>query len=342
MSYFIGEFNQHRFGCSNDSDIVIKTTSEYTSWISCFGKLSHLCGNLLECQDLISRVEKVDAPQPDNLLGELLDVVERVCDLSTSLLSNTHQALAGINSQEKTTEFLSTKFTPINCDPGCRRRILTDKDRTYMIQQGPFQPRLKSYPRNIKIAESKQFHFSSEWYNSYPHLEYSIYERCCILFCLSGIFIWDGNPKADKVCDAWTVDGVQAWNKMKSRGKGNAGKLSQHFVSSGHKAALNAFLAFQNMSSHLDLLLHKERRKVLIEEEAELQHNREAINSFAPVPIKFRSNMNGAFFVAMATLKDVRACILFSLIANRIAKLEILIAGWLLLNYIHNLCKFAN
>ena len=69
---------------------------------------------------------------------------------------------------------------------------------------------------------------------------------------------------------------------------------------------------------------------------------RKLFNSFAPVPIKFRSNSNGAFFVAMATLKDVRACILFSLIANRIAKLEILIAGWLLLNYIHNLCKFAN
>ena len=47
----------------------------------------------------------------------------------------------------------------------------------------------------------------------------------------------------------------------------------------------------------------------------------------APVPIKFRSNSNGAFFVAMATLKDVRACILFSLIANRIAKLEILMAA---------------
>jgi hypothetical protein len=36
------------------------------------------------------------------------------------------------------------------------------------------------------------------------------------------------------------------------------------------------------------------------------------LNSFAPVPIKFRSNSNRAFFVAMATLKDVRACILFS------------------------------
>ncbi len=70
---------------------------------------------------------------------------------------------------------------------------------------------------------------------------------------------------------------------MKSRGKGNAGKLSQHFASSGHKADLNAFLAFQNKSSHLDLLLDKERRKVLIEEEAESQRNREAINTLLDI-----------------------------------------------------------
>ena len=152
-----------------------------------------------------------------------------------------------------------------------------------MIQQGPFQPRLKSYPRNIKIAESKQCHFSSEWYNSYPHLEYSITKDAAFCFVCQVFSSGIGNPKADEVCDAWTVDGVRAWQKMKSRGKGNAGKLSQHFASSGHKAALNAFLAFQNMSSHLDLLLDKERRKVLIEEEAELQRNREAINTLLDI-----------------------------------------------------------
>ncbi len=225
----------------------------------------------------------MDAPQPENLLGELLDVVERVCHLSTSLLSDTHQALAGINSQQKTTEFASTKFTPIDRDPGCRRRILTDEDRMYMIQQGPFQPKLKSYPRNINIVESKQCHFSSEWYNSFPHVEYSITKDAAFCFVCQVFSSGIGNPKADKARDAWTVDGVRAWHKMKSRGKGNAGKLSQHFASSGHKAALNAFLAFQNKSSHLDLLLDKERRKVLIEEEAELQRNREAINTLLDI-----------------------------------------------------------
>ena len=161
----------------------------------------------------------MDALQPENLLGELLDVVERVCDLSSYLLSDTHQALAGINSQQKKTEFASTKFTPIDHDPGCRRRILTDEDRMYIIQHGPFQPKLKSYPRNINIVESKQCHFSSEWYNSFPHLEYSITKDAAFCFVCQVFSSGIGNPIADEAHDAWTVDGVRAWHKMKSCGK---------------------------------------------------------------------------------------------------------------------------
>ena len=131
----------------------------------------------------------MDAPQPENLLCELLDVVERVSDLSTSLLSDTHQALAGIKSQ--TTEFVSTKFTPVDHDPGCRKRILTDEDRMYIIQQGPCQPRLKSYPSKCQDCSIKAvpFFFGMVQFLSTSRVFY--YERCCILFCLSGIFIRD-------------------------------------------------------------------------------------------------------------------------------------------------------
>ena len=62
-------------------------------WIMCFGKLSFLCGKLRECQEFVSKIENVDVPQPENLLGELVDVVERVNQVS-SLLSNTREVLA--------------------------------------------------------------------------------------------------------------------------------------------------------------------------------------------------------------------------------------------------------
>ena len=64
------------------------------TWISCFGKLSFLCGNLRECQELVSKIENVDVPQPENLLGELVDVVERVNRISSPLR---HSRNAGTN-----------------------------------------------------------------------------------------------------------------------------------------------------------------------------------------------------------------------------------------------------
>ena len=78
---------------SEQSETVNKEAKAVT-WIECFGRLSHLCCNLMECRELISKVEKLDVPQPESLLEELLDVVERLHSLSSSLLSDTNQALA--------------------------------------------------------------------------------------------------------------------------------------------------------------------------------------------------------------------------------------------------------
>ena len=73
--------------------------------------------------------------------------------------------------------------------------------------------------------------------------------------------------------------GVQAWHKMKSCGKSTPGKLATHFTSSVHRDTLRALLAFQNKSAHVDILLAKDHRNALIEEEAETHHNREAIKA---------------------------------------------------------------
>ena len=102
----------------------------------CIGKQSFLCGNLRECQALVSKIRNVDVPQPENLLGELVDVVERVNQVSSSLLSNTEEVLAQISAQEKVIEEVS-KFVPIDRYPGCRRPILTDKDKVYQTKCVP-------------------------------------------------------------------------------------------------------------------------------------------------------------------------------------------------------------
>ena len=54
---------------------------------------------------------------------------------------------------------------------------------------------------------------------------------------------------------------------MSSQGKGKQGKIPTHFQSNSHKAALMDFAKFCNQSEHVDLLLDKEKRTRLIEEE---------------------------------------------------------------------------
>ena len=120
----------------------------------------------------MSKIGNVDVPQPENLLGELADVAERVNQVSSSLLSDTQEVLAQLNTQEKVIVEDVSNFVLIDRDPGCRRPILTDEDKIYLIQQGPFQPILGRYPQNPDIPPSKQCHFSSTWFKNYPHVGY--------------------------------------------------------------------------------------------------------------------------------------------------------------------------
>ena len=255
---------------------------------------------MTECQLLVCKAENTDAPQPENLLGKLLDIVERVSRLSSALLVDTNKALTNIKSQENNVlAFSSMEFSPTDRDSGGRREIMTEEDRIYMIKQSPFQPKLSRYPRNNDIPPPKHCCFSSEWFNLYPHLEYSIKKDAafcfvCQLFPINSCQWIPGDPSA-----AWTLNGVRSWHKMKIRGKGKTGKLAVHFSSTNHQEALKALLAFQSMSTHVDMLLDKDRRKTLIEEEAKTQPNREAIKALLDVAktlgrqgISFRGSSN--------------------------------------------------
>ena len=61
----------------------------------------------------------------------------------------------------------------VSNDPIKRPKDLTDNQRKFLIELGPHQPRLTSFPRNESIPRSKQNKFSTTWYDSFPHLEFS-------------------------------------------------------------------------------------------------------------------------------------------------------------------------
>ena len=92
----------------------------------------------------------------------------------------------------------------------------------------------------------------------------------CKLFSPHGI-------NAEKSEEVWT-EGFNNWRKaMGSRGKGKQGKIPTHFQSNSHKVALRDFATFCNQSEHVDLLLDKEKRARIIEEEKIIKKHRDVI-----------------------------------------------------------------
>ena len=75
----------------------------------------------------------------------------------------------------------------------------------------------------------------------------------------------------------WCTTGVKKWDKMKSRGVGNPGKLSEHFSSKAHKASLSDYVQFVSNNSRIDTLLDKETRAKAIQIEEETENNRSVI-----------------------------------------------------------------
>ena len=85
-------------------------------------------------------------------------------------------------------------------DPADRPATLTDQEKQTIIENGPYQPRLKTHPKNPAIGPNKQRKFSPSWFKEYPHMEYSVKTDSvyCFVCCLF--------PKGvgrEKATDAW-------------------------------------------------------------------------------------------------------------------------------------------
>ncbi len=62
-----------------------------------------------------------------------------------------------------------------------------------------------------------------------------------------------------------------------SQGKKKPGRLTQHFTSKAHQAAMCDFINFVDERGQLDFLLDKSQREKLIEEERLLNKNKDVI-----------------------------------------------------------------
>ena len=158
---------------------------------------------------------------------------------------------------------LTTQALPriLEHDPGLRGEVCGDNQREYLIELGPFQPRLHSFPANQDIPLGKQNRFSPRWYDEYPHLEYSTKKDAVFCFVCS---LFHDTPSKEKGDPSWISTGVRKWHKMKSVGKNKQGKLAQHFSSQSHKASLAAYCHFLQKTKHVDIQLDKAKRAAQI------------------------------------------------------------------------------
>lgn len=250
------------------------TSEEDTEcWITCYGKLKHLTSTISECQELFLAADNADAPNQKHLLGNLVDIVQRINDQSSSILKMAVIELTKLEAtsdEEKNTSKNNVDYSPVDRDPAKRQEITSDADRIWLIEQGPFQPKLARYPRNVNIEKNKQCSFSSEWFKQYPYLEYSLESNKA--YC----FVCQLFPQSDSKA-AWIKGGLNTWDKMKSVGLKKKGKLAAHFSSGSHKAAMQQLANFVDPTGHIDLMMDKTCRKEMVEIAAETERNREAI-----------------------------------------------------------------
>ena len=212
---------------------------------------------------------------PEELLTDVLESVSKVRELSANIENNCTATLQKIRESKLEIGMVQVDddFASLR-DPSDRPRNLSDQQRQTIIENGPYQPKLKYYPESPDISTKKQCRFSCGWFKEFPHLEYSVKEdtASCFVCCL-----FPTGPGREKSSDAW-VRGVKGWDKMKSVGKDKKGKLVQHFSSQAHKAALNDLAQFAHSMKHVDVMLNKQLMAAKVQEEENNLRNQEIIN----------------------------------------------------------------
>jgi hypothetical protein len=121
---------------TEDTDIATENSTE--CWITCYGKLRHLTSTVGECQELLSTANNADAP--NHLLGDLVDIVQRINVQSSSLLKmavNELTKLDDVPYEEKSNNPLD--HSPIERDPAKRQNIMSDADRIDKTRPFPVQ-----------------------------------------------------------------------------------------------------------------------------------------------------------------------------------------------------------
>ena len=96
-------------------------------------------------------------------------------------------------------------------------------------------------------------------------------------FCFTCCLFGDGAGPTETGWWNWSTEGVNRWDKMKSRGKKKVGKLEQHFTSARHKLSAEKFHSFNKKDLRVDVAVSSAQMKKLALEEQERLHAHKVI-----------------------------------------------------------------
>lgn len=260
-----------------DKETLVETeTNEPTiledesfSWISCAGQVTEFLANFERASDILTNIKTVAVPNPKMFIVEIIDCLSKMHKEYEELLQYARKGEKEM--LEENEEAFVTENDFIDHDPGKRKKdVLSQQDRLYLISLGPFQPKITVFPENEAIPLNKQRRFNPTWYRDFPMLEYSIEKDAA--FCFSCRLF----PRSADTSE-WASSGVRIWHKMKSRGTKKKGKLTEHFTSQSHQAAMSDYCHFLDKKSHVDVLLDKNLRDRKIKEEQQKDYYKKVL-----------------------------------------------------------------
>lgn len=140
-------------------DVDLDVSGE--SFLSHYGaQIKSLIQLASDCDDIISDAINSELVYPQDVLSGVLDAVSKVKEFSAKVENDCQQFLAKLNQKKMDIGMpqLDNDFSSLS-DPADRPTNLTDLQKQKVIELGPFQPKLKTYPTNPEIPEGKQCRF---------------------------------------------------------------------------------------------------------------------------------------------------------------------------------------
>ena len=219
---------------------------------------------------ILEEIKQPNIPNIEQFVLSVSELAESVENQSNELKKSAKRCLEKIK-KDKCTGSLSNEEIAVlmEHDPGKRGKISSQNEREFLINMGPYQPKLATFPTNdIILRPVSTTGFRPSGIRN-THNDAAFCFVCCLF--PEGV----GRVSAD---NSWTVNGVRQWHKMKSVGTKKKGKLAQHFTSQGYGEALKDFAAFMNPNQKVDTLLDSRRRQELIKEADDATFNTRVVS----------------------------------------------------------------